>query len=1137
MDNTSEQIAGKSTIETNIEKCLGCNRCTRICPVETANHTFLDENGDIKVAINNVDCIACGSCISVCENNARYYVDDTERFFEDLEKGEQISLIIAPSFQTNFSNWKRLLKLFRNKGVESIYDASLGADICIWAHLRYIEKYKPGPMISQPCAAIVSYCEKARAELIDYLSPINSPIGCTATYMRKYEGVNGKIAAVTPCIAKSIEFETVGNVSYNVTFKKLLEYLEKHKLSIPREEGYFNHSDSGLGAIFPMPGGFKNNIDFFTKSKKRIDRAEGSQVYRLLNTYAETDDKYLPEIFDILNCSAGCNMGPAGIKCDNEFMLKNAMEDKRKDETVKDKQKYFKELHEKFDETFDLNDFFTQYATNRKINVKTTEKEIAKAFKLLNKNTFTEQNFNCGACGSETCLEMARKIVLGTNIPENCLVKSRDEAENEHKLVTAISKKNSSYIELIRKISDNLLSIDPDNAEKMINNSIMILCETLGEKSIHIWKSMAEKRTNLTVKRIYGWSVKDMSLIDTISYSQLKEIFKSLALGEVVIKTDLTMSKSEKKIFLPFGIVSTCAIPVMFRGVFWGFIAISNSKRREYSDDVVSLVASISHVLVANIIEREMAGELEIAQKEALVAAKAKSDFLSMMSHEIRTPMNAIIGMTMIADNSDDIKKLRYCLSTINNSASHLLGLINDILDMAKIEAGKFELYDAPFNIEEMLINVSNLVLENIIKKKLRLYIDFEETIDMNCIGDDLRLSQVITNLLSNAVKFTPKDGDITVKVKELSRNEEEVLMQFSVIDSGIGMNDEQVSRLFGSFQQADSSITRRFGGTGLGLAISKNIIESMNGRIWVESEEGKGSSFIFEIYLKLPELIEDKRIPLKFPEGFKALIVESDLKNLEILKKILDTYNLNYDYVSTDEDAFNILRKAEEAADQYNMGFVDFSKIDKKRMSYIRKNIKSFNPSNAVIMVPFLLWNKVEEDMTKMGLSNTLSEPLFPSLVEKKLAEFIGADIAEETENTSAKKLPDFSKVNLLLAEDVDINREIFITLFEDTKMNIDIAENGKIAVEKFSNNPDKYDIIIMDVQMPEMGGHEATKMIRALDTQRAKTIPIVALTANAFQEDIDKCIDSGMNDYLSKPIDMEKVVQKILKYTSGKI
>jgi len=413
-----------------------------------------------------------------------------------------------------------------------------------------------------------------------------------------------------------------------------------------------------------------------------------------------------------------------------------------------------------------------------------------------------------------------------------------------------------------------------------------------------------------------------------------------------------------------------------------------------------------------------MLDALTEAKNEANNAAEAKGTFLSTMSHEIRTPMNAIIGMTKIAESTDDVARLKYCLDMISVSSEHLLGIINDVLDMSKIEAGKLEFESAPVNLEEMLTKVCSILKDNMEKKNQEFSVTISEDLEPEYIADDLRLSQVITNLLSNAMKFTPEGGKITLSVEEAERFGHASKLRFAVSDTGIGMTEEQVSRLFNAFEQADGSVSRKYGGTGLGLVISKNIVERLGGRIWVDSAPGTGSTFTFEV-------------------------------NLE-----------------------RVTQPGAAAAGAVGEG--------------------SGAARGSAIGSP------------EGGQSITGKAP-------------------------SAAETPDLSDVHIILAEDVEINREIFLALFEGTKISVDIAENGQVAVDLFTKNPDLYDLIIMDIQMPEMDGYQATRIIRAMDLPKAKIIPIIAMTANAFKEDIERCFESGMNDHLAKPINIEAVMEKI--------
>ena len=520
--------------------------------------------------------------------------------------------------------------------------------------------------------------------------------------------------------------------------------------------------------------------------------------------------------------------------------------------------------------------------------------------------------------------------------------------------------------------------------------------------------------------------------------------------------------------------------------------------------------------------------EIQEARAKAEQASVAKSDFLSNMSHEMRTPMNAIIGMTTIGKHSDDIEKKDDAFEKIENASSHLLGVINDILDVSKIEANKFELSLSKFEFEKMLQRVVNVINFRVDEKNQILTIHIDKNIPNKLIGDDQRLAQIIANLMSNAVKFTPNGGSISFHAK-LEKIENDVCtIHMDVSDTGIGISKEQQSRLFVSFQQAESSTTRKYGGTGLGLAISKRIVEMMGGEIRIESEIGKGATFIFTVNLKCVT-DEDQRglIDVSW-EDLRILAVDDAQEVLDCFKESAQALNVRCDTALSGEEALKLIEKN----GSYNVYFVDWKMpgMDGIKLSK-RINEKKSNNS-VVILISAMEWNVIEHDANEAGIARFLSKPLFLSDLVDCIQDCMGTNTIK-TEHT--EKVDDdgcFEGYTILLAEDVEINREIVITLLEPTLLKIECACNGKDAVEAFKASPEKYDLIFMDLQMPEMDGLEATHKIRALDIPKAKTVPIVAMTANVFREDIDKCLEAGMNSHVGKPIDIEEVMKKLHTY-----
>jgi len=518
------------------------------------------------------------------------------------------------------------------------------------------------------------------------------------------------------------------------------------------------------------------------------------------------------------------------------------------------------------------------------------------------------------------------------------------------------------------------------------------------------------------------------------------------------------------------------------------------------------------------------------AKEAAEVVSKAKTEFLSRMSHEIRTPMNAIIGMTSIAQESDDPERKEYCLDKISSASNHLLGVINDILDMSKIEANKFEISTAEFDFEKMLMNITNMVGFRMEEKDHVFEVNYDPAIPPYIISDEQRISQVVVNLLSNAVKFTPERGTISLDIRRTAVDNKEMTLKFTVSDTGIGISPEQQSKLFGSFEQADGSISRRFGGTGLGLAISKRIVELMGGHIGIESEIDIGTRVIFDIVVSEGSPKELTSISKKIDrESLRILVVDDSSATREYFLHLMARLGISCDVAKSGAEALEMLEIATDNGKPYNFFFIDWimPELDGIKLVTILK--ERMHTEAVIIMISAAHWSKIESEATVVGIDGFVPKPLFPSALVDCINGRLGTITDEDRKMSADKNHFDFSGYNLLLVEDVEINREIVMALLEDTGIKIDVAENGVEAVEMFSADSDKYNLVFMDVHMPIMDGYEATQKIRACTHAAANQIPIIAMTANAFKEDIDRCKASGMNDHVSKPIDRNVMLDKM--------
>jgi signal transduction histidine kinase/CheY-like chemotaxis protein len=526
-------------------------------------------------------------------------------------------------------------------------------------------------------------------------------------------------------------------------------------------------------------------------------------------------------------------------------------------------------------------------------------------------------------------------------------------------------------------------------------------------------------------------------------------------------------------------------------------------------------------------------------------ANRSKSDFLSRMSHEIRSPMNAIIGMTQIAKNADNLEKVKDCLNKIDNASKHLLALINDVLDISKIEANKLELVHEEFSLEKTMNKIYDMMNVKAEEKNQKMTLLVDSKIPATIISDELRFSQVVTNLVNNAIKFTGESGRIDIAASEAGRDGENYTIKVDVKDNGIGIAPDQIERLFEPFEQADGSVSRKFGGTGLGLAINKRIVEMMGGSIWVESVPGLGSVFSFTVQTRIGAAADDAEDKsggqtahrLSIGADTRILVVDDSSEANEYMSYTLETLGFKCELANDGEEAVELVKKAAAEGRPYNVVFMDYVMPNMNGINAAKKIHEIVNESISIVMVSIYDWKDLEGQAREAGVTKCVAKPVSPSTILDSIREIMPAAMSGGG-RAAATNTAKFEGNTILLVEDLDINREIVVAYLEDTKVSIEFATNGAEAVEKFENNPDRYDVILMDIQMPEMDGFEATKRIRAMGEpaaggrpgiKRARTVPIVAMTANALSEDVKRCKEAGMNDHIAKPIDPDTLVMKL--------
>ena len=529
---------------------------------------------------------------------------------------------------------------------------------------------------------------------------------------------------------------------------------------------------------------------------------------------------------------------------------------------------------------------------------------------------------------------------------------------------------------------------------------------------------------------------------------------------------------------------------------------------------------------------QELNAKLQVAVEKAETANRAKSTFLSNMSHDIRTPMNAIIGFTTLAlSNIDDTDRVKDYLGKTLASSNHLLSLINDVLDMSRIESGKIHLEEVEVNLSDVLHDLKTIVSGQIYAKQLELYMDVMDVTDEDVYCDKTRLNQILLNLLSNAIKFTPVGGTVSVRVRQLAGKVHGCgQYEFRIKDNGIGMSQEFAQKIFEPFERERTSTVSRIQGTGLGMAITKNIVDMMGGTIEVQTAQGKGTEFT----VCVPMRAQTEQRPVEKItelEGLKALVVDDDFNTCDSVTKMLVKVGMRAEWTLSGKEAVLRARQSIEMSDVYHAYIIDWRLPDMNGIEVTRQ-IRSLHDDTPIIILTAYDWSDIEVEAKAAGVTAFCSKPMFMSDLRETLMSALGQKPADAVQRLLPEKNADFKGKHILLVEDNELNREIAQEILQEYGFLVDTAENGAVAVEKVSTAaPGSYDLVLMDVQMPIMDGYTATRKIRALDDPARAKLPILAMTANAFDEDRRNALESGMNGFLSKPIVIGDLVQELHK------
>jgi signal transduction histidine kinase/ActR/RegA family two-component response regulator/Pyruvate/2-oxoacid:ferredoxin oxidoreductase delta subunit len=892
------QEAAKSlpmVIHVDKDKCVNCHACIAVCPVKICN-----DGSGAYVNLHANSCIGCGRCLVACTHGARYFTDDSTCFMEAVARREKMIAIVAPSVVSNFPNqYLRLNGWLKSLGISAIFDVSFGAELCAKTYADYIRRRSPQVVIAQPCPAIVTYIQVHHPELLQYLAPVDSPMLHTMKMARRFfpQYADHKIVVISPCPAKKREHEETGYGDYNVTYSSIGGHLRTGNTDLaafPEEDYETPTPDTAV--LFPQPRGLVQTLERWLPGVGEQTRTiEGQDaVYPYLAALPEMIRNHpatVPLLVDCLNCRNGCNCGPAALASQKEIDAVEYCTKKRHRDLHEQKSSQIGKRDLKIErllfEYWREDIYARQYADlSANNNVRYPSPDEQKAILASMHKYSTEDQYNCCSCGYGSCLDMTVAIFNGLNRPENCHYYLAKERENTQQQLTEYR----DHLERLVEDRTTDLKVANEGLQQGMVNRLRIEDELQDSKQklrevlqgspiaqfvinkdhrVLYWNKAIEQLSGLSADEIVGTSNHWKAFYET----------PRSCLADLLV--------DDCKDMIAFYYQNKCSKSLLLDDAYEGmdfFKFVGNDKWlyftavtiKDATGNVVGAVETVEDITKRRLTEIQLAKSQQAAES----ANRAKSAFLANMSHEIRTPMTAILGHLDLM--SEELAKgslpvqpeVGNSLGVISRNANHLLQLIDDILDLSKIEAGKIDIEITNCSPCRIVAEVVSLMQVRAVAKGLSLDVEYATAIPEHIRTDPTRLRQILINIIGNAVKFTDTGGVCIVVA--LERRQDSSILQIRIVDCGIGMSQETLRELFQPFTQADASTSRKFGGSGLGLTISKRLAELLGGDIVVESVPGKGSTFTISV----PTGCLDGIRMLEHPDGVQSPSTEEETPN-----------------------------------------------------------------------------------------------------------------------------------------------------------------------------------------------------------------------------------------------------------------